>query len=304
VPGALRYQRNGTEPTVTDAKLLLGHIDSDNYAGFPGDLNHDKGAHTIVERVAADLKVSAEEAATRIVEAMERRIGDSVREILSAKGYEPKNFDLYVIGGAGPSSCCNLLDRIGARRAILFPFGSAFSAFGALNMDIVYEYRVPVVAQDELEAVVESMKRTAARDMRLEGAREGDVTFRLNLVVQDADGSETLSQAASMDVKKEMRKISDEVTAIMLEAVVPAGKIALHTYKASGGLAAARKKTRKVYWGKEFDSTDVYAYQDLVSGNTIHGPAVIEVEGTSVMLKKGYDLTVDAYRNGIVQHTT
>lgn len=328
VPGPVSYGTGGTEPTVTDAKFALGYIDPNKYSGPPWSLNQSGTLKAIEEKVAKKLKVSPEEAAVGIVEAVNAEIGDRIREILDSRGYEAKDFDLYVVGGAGPAHCCALLSRVGARRTMVFPYGGEFSAFGATAVDIVYAYREPYMATladsdktisgnnaKRLQDIVASLKEDIFRDVKAEGKTLDEFKLGLQFMMRYEGEPEKLVAAKAMNGEKELLKAVDEfrklyprkgeknieVTEVMVVAEASADKIKFKADQVEKGAKPAVKGHREVFWGREFEKTDVYDYKALPCGSIIKGPALVELQETSVVLTQGYQLTVDAYQNGIVE---
>lgn len=344
-PGPVSYGTGGTEPTVTDAKFVLGYIDPNNYSGPLWSLNQsrtlqavdekrDRTLKAIEEKVAKKLKVSPEEAAVAIIEAVNAEIGNRIREILNSRGYEAKDFDLYVVGGAGPAHCYALLSRVGARRAMVFPYGGEFSAFGATAVDIVYAYREPYMAiladsdksisgnnAKRLQNIVASLKEDISRDVKAEGKTLDEFKLGLQFMMRyEGEPEKLVAAKAAMNgekelLEKELLKAVDEfrklyprkgkenieVTGVMVVAEASADKIKFKADQVKEGAKPTVKGRQEVFWGREFEKTDVYDYKTLPCGSIIKGPALVELEGTSVVLAEGYQLTVDAYKNGIVE---
>lgn len=300
VVGPVSIDPDGTEPTVTDAKIVLGF----DLATTDHNRNVEQAGTVVDEIISRKLKISKEEAALKIIDAFEMQISAAIRMMLSAKGYDAKKFDLYVVGGAGASHICSLAKRVGAKRAVIFPFGSVFSAFGVTSMDIVYEYRTPVSKKDELDKVVTVLKTAAEKDLKYEGVSEKDLTYIIGFVVKDGSGSEKIVQPGTTNLQKEAEKISaakQEITAVMLKVSASPHKVELQKQKEKKAAAPAKNGKRGVCFSGRSQQVDVYSYQNLNVGNTVAGPAVVELAGSSLILPKGCELSIDAYQNGIIQ---
>ena len=293
--------QSGTEPTVTDAKIVLGY---DLAADYSDSKSEDQAHKVIKDRIAGKLESTKEEAALRIIETLEGVISDGVKEVLSGQGCDAKEFDIYVVGGAGATHCCSLAKRVGARRAVIFPFGSVFSAFGVTTMDIVYEYRIPVSEKDDFNEVLESIKGAATKDLKYEGVTEKNLTYTYGFVLKDESGTEMLVQVGSEDLRTEAEKISSanhEITAVMIKVSAMTTKPALGEKEKQASKPAENGK-RRVYFSDGVEDAKVYTYPNIGVGNRVEGPAVVELDGSTLVIPKGCELVIDNYRNGIIQH--
>ena len=101
-PGPICYRGGGTEPTITDANVVLGRLDPDNFLGGEMKLDAEGAARGIAEKIAKPLKMDTVAAAQAIVEIAIAKMSLAVREVSVAKGYDPRDFALVASGGAGP----------------------------------------------------------------------------------------------------------------------------------------------------------------------------------------------------------
>ena len=105
-PGPICYRGGGTEPTITDANVVLGRLDPDNFLGGTMKLDAEGARRGIEEKVARPLKLDTVAAAQAIVEIAIAKMSLAVREVSVAKGYDPRDFALVASGGAGPLHVC------------------------------------------------------------------------------------------------------------------------------------------------------------------------------------------------------
>ncbi len=135
-PGPVCYLRGGTQVTVTDADVALGVIDPDNFLG--GRMKIDKAAaeEAIRTQVAEPLDISVVEAAAGIREIVDARMADTLRELTVGRGHDPRDFDLYAYGGAGPMHCAGFGAELGVKSIVVPATSMAHSAYGALSADI------------------------------------------------------------------------------------------------------------------------------------------------------------------------
>jgi N-methylhydantoinase A len=135
-PGPVCYGRGGTRVTVTDADVVLGIIDPDNFLGGRMKLDHDAAARAIDEQIARPLGLSVERAAAGIRRIVDGHMADTLREVTIGRGYDPRDFVLFAYGGAGPVHCAGFGAELGVRKIVVPATSMAHSAYGALASDI------------------------------------------------------------------------------------------------------------------------------------------------------------------------
>jgi N-methylhydantoinase A len=135
-PGPACYGRGGTRPTATDADLVLGVLDPENFVGGRLRLDVQAARRAIEEHVAGPLGVSVEEAAWGIREVLDSRMADLLRQVTIARGHDPREFAIIAGGGGGPSHAWVLARELGVREVIVPAFATAQSAYGTCASDI------------------------------------------------------------------------------------------------------------------------------------------------------------------------
>ncbi|MGD9811502.1 MAG: hydantoinase/oxoprolinase family protein [Sphingobium sp.] len=194
MPGPACYDKGGKEPTVTDADVILGLYNPENYLGGEMLLDVDLARKAVEEKIARPLGVSVEEAAWRIRRLIDARMGQEVFNEVALKGHDPRNFILYACGGAGGAHAVGFAPFIGVRKVVIPLQSSVFGAFGASTMAIkeVWERSRAMklfnwVEQSYLSdlalfnELVAEMVDLATRDLKLEGYTEAEMRFRLEL---------------------------------------------------------------------------------------------------------------------------
>ncbi len=140
VPGPACYQRGGTEPTVTDADVVMGRIDPDYFLGGTMKLDKELAIRAIKEKIAEPLNISVEEAAHDICTIIDRTMADILASTLRQRGLDPSEFSVFGFGGAGPTHCAGYTAGIGFKNVIVCPFAATFSAYGASTADVYHRY--------------------------------------------------------------------------------------------------------------------------------------------------------------------
>lgn len=139
-PGPVCYGRGGTEPTVTDADVVLGRIDPDYFLG--GSMKLDKAAaeQAMKEKIADPMGISVEDAALDICEIIDHTMGDTLASTVRQRGLKPEDFTVFGFGGAGPAHCAGYTAGTNYKQVIVTPFASTFSAYGASTSDVLHRY--------------------------------------------------------------------------------------------------------------------------------------------------------------------
>ncbi len=138
-PGPVCYGRGGTVATVTDAQLVLGYLDPDNFAGGRMQLDR-KAAHAAIEALGAKIGMGAVECAAGICRIVELNMADIIRKVTVEKGYDPRDFVLFAFGGAGPAHAGVFAAELGVKKVIVpqRKAASTWCAFGAAAADVLH----------------------------------------------------------------------------------------------------------------------------------------------------------------------
>jgi N-methylhydantoinase A len=142
-PGPAAYDRGGMNPTVTDADLLLGYLDVENYANGHIKLNMRR-TYQALEDICDELDIEEMEAAKLIKSHADGEMGAGLIRELNGQGYKAKNFTFLAYGGNGPLHACGIADRVGISKVLAPPYSSVFSACGGagLNQMHIHEKNV------------------------------------------------------------------------------------------------------------------------------------------------------------------
>jgi N-methylhydantoinase A/oxoprolinase/acetone carboxylase beta subunit len=194
MPGPASYNLGGTEPTVTDADIVLGYINPDYYHGGRMRLDKNKAVSAIREKIARPLGIEVEEAALLIKKIVDANMGDTIAKETFLRGYKPSDFILFAFGGAGPTHCCSYGPYAGINKIVVFPFSPVFCAFGSSTMDILHLYeqslRLPLLAPgtmnpfedyDFFNNTVKTLQEKAIKDITDEGFPIESIKFGLEI---------------------------------------------------------------------------------------------------------------------------
>jgi N-methylhydantoinase A len=187
VPGPAAYGRGGTEPTVTDANLVLGRLDKHDFLGGSMKLDED-AAHRAIEGLAEALGMNKLEAAEGVLTVINSNMANAIRSRTVQKGIDPRDFALVAFGGAGPLHAVEVAAMLGFTEVIVPPYPGITSAMGLLTTDLKYDairtqFQVSGrVEIDRLNADIAAMERELARQFAADHLQAAAMSF-----VRDGD---------------------------------------------------------------------------------------------------------------------
>ena len=181
-PGPACYDRGGLSPTVTDADLLLGYLDPDNYANGFIKLNPKRSRFAIEEALCDDLDLEPVDAAKVIKRTVDEQMAIGIEMELRSRGGTVEDYTMVAYGGNGPLHACGIAARAGISRILFPPFASVFSALGAGNLKPlhIHERSSYVVLYDpitrslfdeyeRLNGYIEELERRGREDLVRQG---------------------------------------------------------------------------------------------------------------------------------------
>ncbi len=329
-PGPACYGLGGTEPTVSDADLVLGYLNPDYFLGGRMSLDAERARRAVEEKVAQPLGLSVEAAAAGIFRIINAHMSDLIRRATVERGYDPRDFTLFAFGGAGPVHAARYAAELGIKQVVVPLTASVHSATGLVSSDIVYQYgksdRLPVPAdRGRVNRNFDELVRRARADLAAAGfegegvriERSLDMRYRYQvheLNVGMPEGAEPLSEQELEGVYERFddlyertygqgsgyREAGKEIMNFRLTATGALDKPRPQRYPLSSGDAGgAVKGSRKVFFEEyeESRATPVYGFEPLQPGNEIAGPAVIETPVTTIVINPGDRAVMDEYRN-------
>lgn len=342
VPGPACYDNGGTEPTVTDADLLLGYIDPDYFLGGRFPLSKRKSERAIRRRVAEALDIDVEDAALRIRRLVDGMMGQEIYKHTALKGHDPREFTMLAFGGAGPVHACDMAEYADVKDVLTFPYGPEFNAFGAASMSVVqsYERSRHLLLYDALRdswfdnyehfnARVDDLLDFARRDLDEEGFAGEEVRFELELDMNYTGQQHTVRHKASQlhlanseDVQGLAhdfnRTFADvygvgathpeggiEIQLLKVTATAPLPKPAMPSSEVGchAALPNAKAKRRCIWSAAGPTLTPVYERAALHPGVLVRGPALLDDVDTVVAVSPGWGYFVDGARIGRLART-
>ena len=339
MPGPACFKLGGTEPTVTDADVVLGYINPDYYYGGRMKLDKNRSVQTIREKIAKPLGISVEEAAMIIRKIVNGNMASAIMKEVHLRGYSPDEFILFVGGGAGPTHAEGFKGDI--PKAVTFPFSPVFCAFGSSTMDIMHVYEASkkltlmTPGNQQLTSdyatfnqTVTALCESARKDLVADGLDPASAAFVLELDMfygGQFHVKRTLSPMLALHSTEDVHAICDAfkkefseafspfvvnpeggvfVESFILKAIVPTKKVDLPRLSLEGNdPSAARKGERLVLWdgSRDFQTVPIFSYEDLRPGNVVPGPAIAEGEYTTIVVPPSMHFSIDERALGILE---
>lgn len=318
-PGPACYGRGGRNATVTDADLVLGLIDAENFLG--GDMPLDTAAaDAAMGRLGADLKVPAVQAARGIYRIVTEAMASAARTHATDRGVDYRGLPLFAFGGAGPLHACGVAELLQSTAVIVAPQSSVLSAFGTLvtpvRLDLV---RSDLTLLDDIDwsrvdRILGDLEAEGRAALHEAGCLPADVSLLIGAdmrylgqqhevtVTFEADPRETRDTAAIAKLFAGAYRhlygvnpdhVPVEIVTWRITArgpVVPFHPAA----RVSEGLGTP-KSHRKVHAWTDNQDAAVYERSTLAVGQSVSGPAIIEERETTTAIPPGWTATIDRF---------
>ena len=322
VPGPAAYGAGGTEPTVTDANVVLGYLPTE-LAG--GEIALDlEAARTAVQSIADATSIkTVEAAAAGIVDIVNENMFGALRLVSVQQGFDPRAFALVAFGGAGPLHANALGRLIGSWPVIIPPSPGVLNAYGDAMTSVrdesarTYIRELSSLTDDDLRAVFDELADTVGETLTAQGVPREDQTvthqvdlryhgqgFEIPVEVDistfDGSGGGLAALRTAFDAEHErlfsfLLPNEHELVNVRAAASGPRPTIA-GTVLADGGPdpAAARRTTTTVWVEGEAHEAGVYDRDKLLAGNVVAGPAIIAEMDSTTLVLPGHAATVHA----------
>jgi N-methylhydantoinase A len=325
-PGPICYGRGGTEPTVTDAAIVLGRLPT---ALIGGEIKLDlTAAQAAYDELGRQHGMKPEEVAAGVLEIAAANQVFGIRKVTTSRGRDPGNYAMVAFGGAGGLFATEVADFLGMKTVISPPDAGNLCALGLHVSDVRRDYIRTMVRRQSTADVAEIVSawnvlaEEGRRDIRAEGIADADIKieyvadvryFGEGHEVQVPVPSGVAGETAVAHMWKDFHRVHDESFGFHYEGKQDVELVNLRV-RAVGiqnrpqinaseraGEPARPFGARKVYWkGTGWIDSPLYERTDLVAGQTIAGPAIIQEYGSTVVVPGGWSCVADRYRNLIL----
>lgn len=322
-PGPACYGRGGTEPTITDANLVLGRLEPTLSNKFALDV---AAAEKAIDSLAEKIGLSRLETAEGMIRISCETMAQAVKGVVVARARDPRDFVLASFGGAGPMHACFVAKAMNIPKVIIPSQAGVASAFGATTMDVRHDVEAFLYADlasadvKELNRVYEEIEVKARDRLMQDGVPADKVAIRRSAQMR------YIGQTYEVDVEISTGKLTQEDLPKIAEAfhashlqeygvssedfpiafvalgVVATGLLAeAPTFSFATQSEGARKeREREVYFDGSWVSSRLMSASEILPGETVTGPAVIEYRDSIAVLPPGCDGNVDPHGNLIV----
>ncbi len=304
-PGPAAYGRGGQEPTVTDADLFLGYLP--DAAELGGEVRLDRGlAEAALHRLGRRAGLDAQQTALGIVRVADAEMTRALRVISVERGLDPRELTLVAFGGAGGLHACALAEELGIGRVLAPRAAGVLSALGLAISDVRRDQVRPFMAElgAAEEAEVESRfaeleeraRKQLAGDARLTVTRLADARYQGQSFELTVGAEDQAGLAGRFHAEHERRygyRMEDETVELVnlrLVATVPGAKPEL---REGPPRRAAVPGRRRAGFDGDWLEVDVWRRSDLGAGSGIRGAAVVEFAESTVLVRPGWQGTVD-----------
>jgi N-methylhydantoinase A len=326
-PGPACYGRGGTSPTVTDANLVLGYLDSEYFLGGEMRLDREAAERAIREQVADPLGLDLIEAAWGIHDIVNENMAGATRTHVAEKNRDPRRYTLVAFGGAGPAHAGSVAAKVRVPRAVVPLAAGATSALGLLvappAFELVHSYvgalteldwaRVEAIFAELQRRGLETMARAGVPAEQVRAERSVDCRYvgqsnQIRLLLPDDFGADPPGRVAELFCRQYEQLYSllnpeypIEALSWRLRLVGPDRPVNL---RSSGELSRreAQRGSRPVYFRQLRKHVDcpVYRHPLLAPGTTLEGPAIFEQRESTAVIGPGDRVEVDRWQNLIV----
>jgi N-methylhydantoinase A len=329
-PGPVAFGRGGSEPTVTDANVVLGRIDPDHPIGAGGRRLDVGGARAALETLGAPLGLDAEAAAQAVLAVVNTRMAGEIRLITVQQGHDPREFAFVAFGGAGPLHGAALMREMQLGTMLVPPSPGVLCAMGCVVADVRHDASRTIEQTLPREGAPADGRLDVARlhevfaEQRTEGERQlsldglefasvdvdhfADMSYegqihRLRVPVGAIDDAARLRERFVAQYRTEYGAELGELDVGVVNArTVVSGRRAAGAGaprpQASGMPQPSRQ--RRVCF-EDWTDTPVYDRDDLLPGHELTGPLIVEQADTTVVIEPAMDVTVDPASNLIVR---
>jgi N-methylhydantoinase A len=326
-PGPICYDRGGTLPTFTDAAVVLGYIDPDNFLGGQVKLDATAARAGLMKHVAEPLGLTDIEAGRGIYDVLLARTVSAIREITVQEGFDPREFSMLAYGGAGPMFVPLVAREMDVREVIVPQAPAGFSAWGMLMTDLVQEYSetcvglLEHVGLDNLWGITQRLAHQANEDLERGGfapaGRTIEYAAALRYFAQEhtldtplEEGDDLANLCRRFDAVHKQRyghTMTDpvQIVHVRVRGIGHTPRPELRTIPPRVTGTPAPRASRKAYCfaHRAMVNFAVYDRDELREGDIVPGPAIVEEATTTLVFFSDQSASVDKYGHLFITET-
>lgn len=320
-PGPVGYGHGGKEPTITDANLVLGRLDPENFLDGRMVLDIDE-ARRAFERYGREIGLDGVTAAEGVCAIANHKMADAIREITVRRGIDPRGFSLLAFGGAGPMHAAMIAEELDIREVVVPASPGVFSAWGMLQADIRHDavrtvkWTLPGLDGRQFAEVFAALRSELAEVLREEGFAPDEAVFvksldirylgqeyTINVAVRE--GAASVLDALEHDFHRLHQRLyghsspAEEIELVnaRLTASVPSPKGDAYRAAASAEATSSAVREFEGIFGAEPHLLKVYERSRLLPGSRLQGPLIVVELTATTVVPPHWELTVDQRGN-------
>ncbi|MEI9477926.1 MAG: hydantoinase/oxoprolinase family protein [Deltaproteobacteria bacterium] len=327
LPGPACYGAGGTEPTLTDALVVLGHINPKHLIGGEMEIFPELSKKVIEEKICSIMGIGVVEAAKGIVKILSSQVAGSMRSITVERGFDPREFVLVAFGGAGPTIACSLATELGVPKILVPPSPGNFCAFGMLVTDLMREKSITRISLleditlEDIDSTFADLERSAVGEFVNQGIntmavqvfrfldmRYGGQSYEISIPVSrktDPGFKETVLNDFHLAHERTYgHKATGEPVELVnfrVRCVVKISKPALKEFTEKGSVPSEIEQRKVYFWEDRGMAVPVFERSRLEPGQKITGPAIIEEITSTTVVYPGYRATIDRFKNILLE---
>ncbi|ELZ04090.1 5-oxoprolinase [Natrialba chahannaoensis JCM 10990] len=325
-PGPACYLRGGDKPTTTDANVVLGWVDPDQFLGGDMDATAEPARDVIRRDIAEPLGLELTEAASAIEQITVANMCNAVRLVSTSKGYDPRDFALVAFGGAGPLHAAHVAREMNIPNVIIPPYPGINSALGCLLVDVEHDLSQTFIADAsddvvaDIESAFEEMEDEIHERLDEEGVDESDIQLEHEIKMRYTGQWRSLEVSCSRPIEsmaairsqfhsqhEQTYAYSDTEQSVEIYGLHVTGRGVVEKPAfpeiGDGSADGAQRTTREAYFDSEgeFVETAVYDRGELGAGASFEGPAIIEQMDSTVVVPPNATAEVEQTGNIILR---
>ncbi len=331
-PGPVCYDNGGTEPTITDANLILGFLDADFFLGGKMTLNFEKALNAIEEKIAKPLGISIEEAAWGVHQVANENMANAARVHALERGKDPRKFPLFAFGGAGPIHAMRIAASLGSPY-VLVPLGAGvMSTIGFLSAPLSFDFvrswpvELGTIDWEHATKILESMEADGESILLNSDVDQADITHRREVDMRYVgQGHEIAVQLPAGELShkdsSKLRLQFERAYLELYERLGPPVNIEIINWRVvssgpkprvdlqfngeqitSKNFSETWKSERPVYFPEigGYVHTAIYDRYRMKPGMRFIGPAIVEERESTVIINPGAKCHIDNHYNLVI----
>jgi N-methylhydantoinase A len=328
-PGPIAYGRGGEEPTVTDANVMLGRLDSNRLLGVDGPVNMPKLRDNFEHKIGRKIGQDAVQAAVSVLRVVNDTMAGAIRLQAVQRGHDPREFAIFAFGGAGPLHGVALAKEIGIPHVVVPYVPGLTCALGCIVADVRHDFVQTVsrgldqIAEDDIAQILgglqvrgeELLRREQVPVARTDVVYEADMQYagqthtekirlasaRPSVAELKARLAQAYANRLGIDLSDfRVRLVNLRVTIVGVRPPLDLSKIVRASHRPTS-LNEARIGQRAVWFDEGWVDCPVYDRTQIPLGASFVGPAILNQLDATTVIEPGQKVTVDEYANLVVE---